>query len=65
MKKQPSQHEPRRKNLVNNQRSRKETRPEIFSGHVAPVSHAHEQATSTKTADQGTKEPAGHTTANQ
>ena len=43
----------------------KEIRPEIFSGHVAPASHAHEQVTSTKTANQGTKEATIHSSGPQ
>jgi hypothetical protein len=65
MKKQNSHHERRRRSLVNIQRSRKETQAEFFSGHVAPASHVHEQVTSTKTADQRTKEAAGHTNGHQ
>jgi hypothetical protein len=60
MNKQNSNHEPRRSNQVTNQRPRKETGPEIFSGHVAPATYAHEQVTSTKTTKQETKEAAGH-----
>src|SRR6476620_4964063 len=60
MNKQNSNHQPRRRSLVNNQRPRKETRSQIFSGHVAPASHAHEQATSIMTVDQGTREPDSH-----
>jgi hypothetical protein len=62
MKKQQSHHVPRRRSQVNKQPPRKETQPEFFSDHVAPTSHAHEQVTSTNTADQGRKEPPGHTT---
>jgi hypothetical protein len=47
------------------QRPRKETRPEIFSGHVAPANYAHEQLTSTKTTQQGTEAEAGHSTGQQ
>ncbi|MET3934552.1 hypothetical protein [Arthrobacter sp. OAP107] len=65
MNKQQSQHEERRRNLVNTQRPRKETPPEIFSGHVAPASYVHEQVTSTKTTEQGTEEAAGHTSGKQ
>jgi hypothetical protein len=65
MNKQNSHHEPRRRNLVNNQRPGQETRPQIFSGHAAPASHAHEQVTSTKTTDQGKNEAASHTTGQQ
>jgi hypothetical protein len=65
MNKQNSHHEPRRRSLVNTQQPRKETPPEFFSGHVAPASHAHKQVTSTKTADQATKEPPGHTSGHQ
>jgi hypothetical protein len=60
MNKHNSNHEPRRRSLVNTQRTRKETRPEISSGHVAPTSHAHEQVTSTMTVDQRTREPGSH-----
>jgi hypothetical protein len=60
-----SHHEPRRRSQVNRQPPRKEAQAEFFSGHVAPASHAHEQVTSTKTANQGTKEPASHTTGQQ
>ncbi|MDQ1058166.1 hypothetical protein QFZ23_002067 [Arthrobacter globiformis] len=50
---------------MNTQQPRKEIPPEFFSGHVAPASHAHEQVTSTKTADQATKEAPGHSTGHQ
>jgi hypothetical protein len=59
MKKQQSHHEPRRRSQVNKQPPRKETQAEFFSNHVAPASHTHEQVTSTKTADQESKEAAG------
>jgi hypothetical protein len=36
MNRQNSKHEPIGRNLVNTERSRKEARPEIFSGHVGP-----------------------------
>ncbi|MDQ0864667.1 hypothetical protein [Arthrobacter globiformis] len=65
MKKQNIRHEPGWRNLVKTQRPRKETRPEIFSGHVAPASHTHEQVTSTKTANQRTKEATIHSTGHQ
>ena len=55
----------RRRGLVNTRRPRKEIRPEIFAGHVAPASFAHEQATSTKTTEQGTEEATGHSTGHQ
>jgi hypothetical protein len=65
MNKQNSHYEPRRRSLVNTQQPRKEIPPKFFSGHVAPASHAHEKVTSTKTADQATKEPPGHSTGHQ
>jgi hypothetical protein len=55
----------RRRGMVNTQRPRKEILPEIFSGHVAPASYAHEQVTSTKTTEQATEEAAGHSTGHQ
>jgi hypothetical protein len=65
MKKQQSQLELKRRNLLTTQQPRKETRTETFSGHVAPANYVHEQVTSTKTTDHGTQEPAGHTTGHQ
>jgi hypothetical protein len=65
MNRQNSRHEPRRRNLVNAQQPGKEIRPEIFSGHVAQTKDPHEQVTSTKTAEQGTEEPAGHSPGHQ
>jgi hypothetical protein len=65
MKKQINQPTAAKENPVDSQRPRKESRAEIFSGHVAPTSHAHEQVTSTKTANQGTKEASGHSTGHQ
>ncbi|MDQ0864651.1 hypothetical protein QF036_002232 [Arthrobacter globiformis] len=65
MNRHNSNHEAKRRSQVNTQRPGKEARAEIFSGHVAPASYVHEQVTSTKTADPGTKEPARDTTGHQ
>jgi hypothetical protein len=65
MKKQNSHHQPRRRKLVNTLQPRKETRPEIFSGHVAAASYAHEQVKSIKTTEQRTEEAAGRSTGHQ
>ncbi|MDP9696633.1 UNVERIFIED_ORG: hypothetical protein J2X79_004216 [Arthrobacter globiformis] len=50
---------------MNTQPRTKETRTEYLTGHVGRPMNAHEQVTSTKTANQGTKEAAGHSTGHQ
>jgi hypothetical protein len=65
MKKQQSQHEPRRSNQVNNQRPRRESQPEFFSRHVGRALNAHELVTNNNPSIQETKEATGHSTGHQ
>ena len=63
--KKNSHQQPIRRNLVNTQRSDKETRTEFFTGHVGRATNAHEEVTNNNPSIQEGKEAPGHSTGQQ